>query len=303
MLPLYEIDFSTLFYANGDSLPTWSDGVPTVLGVSPPFFTTTGLRVLRGRALTASDIAAGNIAVVNETLARTSWPTADALGQCLRIGKNGPCFTIVGVVQDSRRAQLIEKPVRQMYVALQKSGDYAAESIVLRVPPKRATAVEVAARREVIAAIPGSEPRIRRLADTFAPQYRPWELGATLFSVFGVLALIVAAVGVFSTLSHDISQRRHDLGVRVALGATLPDMVRLVIGDGVRVVAIGTVTGVALAITGGRLIASLLYGVAPNDPLTVGLVGVLLLLVAILASTIPALRAARTDPLEALRAD
>jgi putative ABC transport system permease protein len=190
-----------------------------------------------------------------------------------------------------------------MYLVLSRSGGYSAASIVLRVSPTRATAVEALAAREVAAVFPGLEPRVRRMADVLAPQYRPWELGATLFSVFGFLALLVAAIGVFSTLSHDIGQRRQELGVRVALGATAADVVRLVLGNGLRVVLAGALVGSLLALVAGRLIASLLYGVAPNDPVALVTVVFLLLVVAATASVIPALRASRTDPLEALRAE
>ena len=303
MLPMYEIDISTLYYANGDSLPQWTDGAPTVIGVSPEFFTTTGLRLVRGRAFTASDIGPGNIAVVNETLARSAWPRDEAIGKCLRLGKAGRCVTIVGIVKDARRVQLIELPVRQMYIAMPTSGDYSAASIVVRVPPNRAAGLEPAARREIAAAFPGAEPQIRRMADILAPQYRPWELGATLFSIFGILALLVAAVGVFSTLSQDISQRRHELGVRLALGARARDVLQLVVGDGVRVVIVGAAAGAVLALAMGPLIASLLYGVAPRDAGALATVVVTLLVVATIASALPAWQASRTDPLEALRAD
>ena len=303
MVPMYEIDITTLFYPSGDSLPAWTDGAPTVIGVSPEFFATTGLRVLRGRRLTSSDIAVGNVAVVNETLARTAWPHDDPIGQCLRLGKQGPCVTIVGIAEDARRVQLIETPVRQMYLALRPSAEYSAHSVLLRVPPARSRAVELAARREVAAIFPGAEPHIRRMAQVLEPQYRPWELGATLFTVFGVLALVVAAIGVFSTLSHDTSERRHELGVRVALGAGAADVVKLVLGDGLRVVIVGAVLGTLLALFGARLVASILYGVAPRDPVILGTVILILLFVAIAASLIPAWRACRTDPLEALRSD
>jgi ABC-type antimicrobial peptide transport system permease subunit len=141
------------------------------------------------------------------------------------------------------------------------------------------------------------------MSEVLAPQYRPWELGATLFSIFGLLALIVAAVGVFSTLSHEIGQRRHELGVRVALGATVGDILKLVLGEGVRVVVIGAVVGALLAVAAGRLVASLLYGVEPRDPLALATVAGVLVLVAVMAAVIPAWRASRTDPLEAFRAD
>ena len=303
MVPLYEIDITTLFYRSGDSLPAWTDGAPTVIGVSPEFFATTGLRVVRGRSLTSSDIAAGNVAVVNETLARTAWPRADAIGQCLRLSKTGPCVTVIGIAEDARRAQLIETPVRQMYIALRPSAEYSAHSILLRVPPAHSAAVELAARREVAALFPGAEPHIRRMAEVLEPQYRPWELGATLFTVFGLLALVVAAIGVFSTLSHDSSQRRHELGVRVALGARAADVVRLILADGIRVVILGAALGTLLSLVGGRLVSSILYGVAPRDPVVLATVILILLLVATVASVIPAWRASRIDPMEALRAD
>jgi putative ABC transport system permease protein len=108
---------------------------------------------------------------------------------------------------------------------------------------------------------------------------------------------------VFSTLLHEISQRRHELGVRAALGASMVAIVRLVIGDGLRVVLVGAVLGTLLALAGGRLVASVLYGVAPHDPSALVVVVVVLLVVGALASAIPAWRASRTDPLEAFRAD
>jgi predicted permease len=303
MLPMYEIDFSMLFYANGDSLPPWSDGAPTVIGVSPEFFATTGLRLLRGRSLTSSDIRTGNVAVVNQTLARSTWPNEEPLGQCLRLGKSGPCVNVVGVVEDSRRVQLIEPSVRQMYLAMRDSGNYSAGGILIRVPPDRAVRVEREVKGEVAVLFPGVEAHVRRMSDVLAPQYRPWELGATLFSIFGLLALLVAAVGVFSTLSHDIGQRRHELGVRVALGASVGDIVKLVLGDGLRVVLIGAAVGSLLALAAGRLIASLLYGVAPRDPLALVTVAAVLVVVGAAAAIVPAWRASRTDPLEAIRTD
>ena len=302
MLPMYEIDISMLFYANGDSLPPWSDGAPTVIGVSPEFLATTGLRLLRGRALTSSDVP-GEVAVVNQTLARSTWPNGEAMGQCLRLGKAGPCVTIVGVVEDSRRVQLIEPAVRQMYLAMRDSGDYSAGGILVRVPPERAAGIEREVKGAVTNLFPGIDAKVRRMSDVLAPQYRPWELGATLFTIFGLLALIVAAVGVFSTLSHDIGQRRHELGVRVALGASVSDVVKLVLGDGIRVVTIGTAVGLLLALAGGRLVASLLYGVAPRDPLALATVAGALIIVGAAAGVVPAWRASRTDPLEAIRAD
>ena len=304
MLPMYSLSFTTLYYANGDTLPQWNDGAPGVTAVSPEFFATTGMRLLRGRGFTEHDVSVGGVAVINDVLARTTWPHEDALGKCIRRAtQTAPCTTVIGIVEDARRTRLIEDPVRQVYLPLPRSGPDAWGTVVVRVPPSRAGAVELAARREVPTIVPGAHVEVLRMANILAPQYHPWELGATLFTIFGLLALIVAAVGVFSTLIHEIGQRRHELGVRAALGAGVIDIVRLVVGDGVRVVLIGAALGILLALAGGRLIASLLYGVAANDLSVYVLVTVILVAVGTLASALPAWRASRADPLEALRVE
>jgi putative ABC transport system permease protein len=303
MPPMYGFSFAAIFYANGDSLPKWTDGVPGVTHVSPDYFATIGLPLLRGRGFTAGDAKTGNVAVVNQTFARNAWPHDEAIGQCVRVnGPTKPCLTIIGIVGDARRDELLEKPVRQLYEP-STSADGAAGWVIVRVPPNRAGGVDLAARRAVTTLFPGADATVIKMADLLAPRYRPWELGAILFTVFGLLALVVAAMGVFSALSHDVSQRRHELGVRAALGATIKDIVMLVIGSGVRVVAIGAVAGCALAIAGGRLVASLLYGVTPSDPMLLSLVTVVLLGVAMAAAAIPAWRASRADPMDALRSD
>ncbi len=304
MSPMYGFSFSSVFYASGDTLPKWSDGVPNITAVSPEYFATVGLPLVRGRNLTASDARNGGVAIVNNTLARSSWPHAEAIGQCLRIGKpSAPCLTVIGVVGDARRALVLEEPVRHVYVPASRTGDYAPGYVILRVPPDQAARVELVARKEAAAIFPGAEVGLIRMADVLAPQYRPWQLGATLFTVFGLLALVVAGVGVFSTLSHEVSQRRHELGVRAALGATFADIVGLVVGQGIRVAVVGALLGLLLALAGGRLVASLLYGVTPSDPWSLAIVVVILVLVAAVASSIPAWRASRANPLEALRAD
>jgi putative ABC transport system permease protein len=305
MSPMYGFSFNTVFYSTGDSLPKWSDGVPNVTAVSPDYFATVGLRLVRGRALTATDVENGGVAIVNRTLARSSWPHAEPIGQCLRIGNpSAPCVTVIGVVEDARRSQVLEDPVRQVYVPPSRTGDSSPDDfVIVRVDPAQAVRLEIVAREEVARMFPGAEGAVIRMADVLAPQYQPWELGATLFTVFGLLALIVAAVGIFSTLSHEVNQRRHELGVRAALGASATDIVRLVVRQGLRVTMTGALVGVVLALAGGRLVASLLYGVAPHDPAVIALVSVMLVVVAGAASALPAWRASRTDPMEALRAE
>jgi ABC-type antimicrobial peptide transport system permease subunit len=134
-------------------------------------------------------------------------------------------------------------------------------------------------------------------------QLRPWRLGAALFTVFGALALAVAAVGVYSVIAYSVSQRTHEMGVRIALGARAADVLRLVVREGARVLLIGIALGVGTALAAGKLIASLLYGVTPRDPVVMVFAALVLIAVGVVASLVPAWRAARADPLVALRAD
>ena len=135
------------------------------------------------------------------------------------------------------------------------------------------------------------------------PEYRPWRLGATLFSGLGVLAMVVAMLGIYSTTSYGVAQRTHEFGVRMALGARVGDVVRQVLDEGLRTVATGVALGVLLSLAAGRLVAALLYGIAPRDPAVLVIVSTGLMAVSVLAALIPAWRAARADPILALRAD
>jgi ABC-type antimicrobial peptide transport system permease subunit len=152
-------------------------------------------------------------------------------------------------------------------------------------------------------AFPGATADVITMAQAMEPEYRPWRLGATLFTLFGCLALIVAAIGIFSTVSYAVSQRAHEFGVRAALGASVSDVLRQVLGEGLRTVAVGVVAGLLLAAAAGRLIASLLYGITPGDPAVMVSVAVVLFVIATIAALAPAWRAARADPVTALRAD
>ena len=132
---------------------------------------------------------------------------------------------------------------------------------------------------------------------------RPWQLGAVLFTAFGVLALVVAAIGIYSVVSYTVSQRVHEMGVRIALGARVGDILSLVTGESSRVVGLGVLLGVGAALLLGRLVASLLYGISARDPVILTTSALVLFAIGVAASLVPALRAARVDPVSALRAD
>jgi putative ABC transport system permease protein len=150
---------------------------------------------------------------------------------------------------------------------------------------------------------PNGSPKVKRMVEYLEPEYRPYRLGATLFTAFGILALVVAVVGIYSTVSYAVSQRTHEFGVRIALGAQLRDVIGLVVGQELRVIGTGALVGIALALAGGRFIASLLYGIAPSDPLTIAIVTAVLLVAGVAASLGPAWRAGRADPVSVLRDD
>ena len=165
---------------------------------------------------------------------------------------------------------------------------------------------EVAAT--VRAAIRGSRPGIKTLdvkpfLDLLDPEVRPYRLGTTMFGVFGVLALVLAGVGLYAVISFGVTRRTRELGIRAALGARVEDVVGLVLGEGVRVTMVGVAVGALLALALGRMVEALLFDASPRDPGVFAVASASLVLVAVLASVVPAWRAARVDPMTALRDD
>jgi putative ABC transport system permease protein len=274
--------------------------------VSPGYFLTAGTRLIRGAGFPAGSGAGGSSSVVvNDAMARALWPGQDPIGHCVRFWKpDAPCSNVTGVVATARWGAVIEESTPQFYLSLTSMPfDYGARSrvLVVRAPAADMARVTGIVRTALREAFPDGTPRIQTMAAVLEPGYRPWRLGATLFSIFGVLAAIVAVMGVFSTVSYGVGQRTHEFGVRVALGAQLSDIVRHGLGEGLRAVSLGIAGGIALALLTGRLVASLLYGVRPGDPVTIVVVAAGLLFAATAAALIPALRAGRVDPVAALR--
>ncbi|MFN2400126.1 MAG: FtsX-like permease family protein, partial [Gemmatimonadaceae bacterium] len=272
--------------------------------VSTEYFRTMGTRILRGRGLTSADRAgAVRVAIVSATAAHTIWPGQDPLGKCVKDGSDTvPCRYVVGVAEDIRRG-FDEGPGRNVYFSAAQHLSPNWASLFVRTRGEARLQVEPV-RRELQRMMPGSGfVKAQSLLDIIDPNVRPWRLGATMFSLFGVLALFVAALGLYSVIAYDVAQRTHELGVRVALGASSRHILRLVVGSGVRVTAVGMVLGAGLAAFTGKYIKPLLYEISPSDPLT--FIGVLLalLIVAVAASLVPGLRATKVDPNVALRAD
>ncbi len=305
MRPKWGMAF-TNYYIEGDTagrrLP---EGIYTA--VSSRFFATTGMRVLRGSSF--GETGGGEAAfpvVVNEAMARGLWPGLDPIGRCVRFKEpTAQCATVVGVAQNAIVSSINEESQPQFYLSLEHPPmkTFSAPEIIVRADPQQVANVQVALRQLLRAEFPGAIPQINTMKEAMAPEYRPWDLGAKLFTLFGVLALVVAAIGTYSTVAYTVSQRTHEFGVRVALGARAADVIRLVVAEGLRTALIGTVAGVLLALAAGRAVAALLYGIGPRDPVTLAVVAAVLLVIVVLASIVPAWRAARADPVEALRTE
>ena len=271
--------------------------------ISPSYFATTGTRILRGREIDDADrLGATRVAVISEAAAATIWPGEEALGRCIKVGADtAPCTTVVGIAQDIRRS-FDEGPARHVYLPFNQSV-FLGASLFVRSRGPAELQLE-ATRRALQTVMPGTAfVGARSLQGLVDPSIRPWRLGATILTLFGLLALVVAAVGLYSVITYNVTQRQHEIGVRVALGAQRPDVLRLVIGQGVRVIAIGTAVGVSIALSVTRFLEPLLFDVSERDPATFGFVVAVLLVVAAGASLIPALRASRVDPIIAIRAE
>jgi predicted permease len=286
-----------------DSLPRTRAGGAYIHAVTGGYFETLGLELLRGREIRDSDDteSAPRVAVVNETMAGLVWPDGDALGGCLIIQEE-PCATVVGVVEDHNRFDLTEEESMHYYVPLTRAPHpWPPSRLMVRTAAPAALAPVI--RREL-----GSVPGLRLVAaepfrDVVDPSYRSWRLGATLFSAFGLLALLVASVGLYSVLAFDVAERRAEMGIRAALGATRNRLVGSVLVSGVRPAALGVLLGLAASAYGAWAARDLLFGTPPYAPAAFIPAAGAMLVVAAAASGIPAWRAAKVDPNEALRAD
>jgi predicted permease len=308
-LPMYAFSFEKIFLPGMDSLPTTGAfGYPIISVVSPEYFSTTGITIRRGRSFTAGDRAGAELVVViNETMARTYWPKGDELGSCVMlVERMAPCRRVVGIATDAHIGHVIEEPSPQYYVPLaQAPGNRGeANAIVIRARHHRTATAATAVMREMRSELGGSATPDVRLMDTWlAREFHQWTLGASLVSGAGILALLVAAVGIYSTVAYMVGQRTHEIGVRIALGARSANIVRVVLGRGIGIVVAGIAVGLLATLAMGKLVASLLYGVSPRDPVVLGIVALVLLVAAVAACLVPALRAARVDPMETLRAE
>jgi putative ABC transport system permease protein len=242
------------------------------------------------------------VAVINETMARRYFPGEDPVGRRLNLGDPAkiPWITIIGVVGDARTGGLDKEPYPQMYVPAAQQPQRAG-TFVARTSGDPAS-ITPALRRE-LAAMDKNLPlyNVRTMEQVLSDSISRRRFQMILIVAFAGVGMLLAAVGIYGVISYSVAQRRHEIGVRMALGARAADILRLVVGQGLGLTLAGVGLGLAGAFVLTRVLASLLYGVSATDPLTFACVSLALLGVAMLACLVPARRATKVDPMIALR--
>jgi len=273
--------------------------------VSPDYFATMGTRLLRGRLFTDADGPnAPRAMIVSEGMGKVLWPGKDPIGQCIRVNADTmPCTYVVGIAEDIKQQSLAADTGSFYYYLPSAQFNPQNAGLFVRVKGDADTFKE-AVRRRLQHEMPGaSYVTLTPLSEIIGGQTRSWHLGATMFVVFGALALVLAAIGLYSVIAYNVAQRTHELGVRVAIGAQARDLIRLVVVEGLRLAVVGVAIGVAAAFVAARWLKPLLFQESPRDPFVFAAVTFVLVGTAVAASWIPARRASRVDPMVALRAE
>ncbi|NKB88473.1 MAG: FtsX-like permease family protein [Acidobacteria bacterium] len=297
--------FGMSVYVDGlDEIPELPGGGPFIHVVSDGYFATVGTDIMRGEAISALHIASeAQVTVIGESTAAALWPAGNAIGQCARIG--GPedqCYEVIGIAEDVHQRGYREPPSMVFYLPFGVPKQFFGPSLVVR--SSRGGLTESALAAEISRAVPGVDyVEVRRLDTFLEAEIRPWKLGAVMLSMVAVLAIIMSLAGVFGVLTYVVAQRRREIGVRMALGATAGAVRGLVLRRGVVTGIVGVALGFAAVLVGSRWLTPLLFETPVGDPLVMGLTGLGLVLSSVGACLLPAVQASRVDPASSLRAD
>jgi len=300
---------------NGDSITISIEGRPdpppdqrpdvVTRVISPRYFATMGIQLLQGREFTERDRAdSPGVVVISEKTARHFWPGENPIGKRLKPGSSGnrrPWLEIVGVVKDVRQIELTAEPKLQMYLPYEQADFFQPNALVVRTnidPVSLAATV-----RKTVWDIDKDQPvsNISSMEQVLSESVARQRFSTLLLGIFATLALILAAVGIYGVMSYSVAQRTHEIGIRMALGAQRTDVLKLTLSQGLRLVLIGVIAGLAAAVMLTRVMSSLLFGVSATDPVTFATIVLVLMSAALLANYIPALRATKVDPMVALR--
>jgi putative ABC transport system permease protein len=290
-----------------DSVPRSTDGAaPYFDAVDADYFATMGVAIVRGRAFTNADVLTGApVTIVNEEMARRTWPGEEAVGKCLQIGGDErPCSAVVGVARNTRRQALFEEAVPlQFYSPLGTEGASHRNKRTLFVRMRvNDAAMRNAVRTTLQAAIPNLPfVSVSPMRDLLSADVRAWEMGTTMFAAFGVAALFLVAIGWYASLGYEVDQRRREVGIRLALGALPGSVLRSFVWRGAYIALIGLAVGIGVVTMSLRWVQEFLYQVSPANPVVCMAVAGTLVLTTVVATFLPARRAALTDAASTLR--
>jgi predicted permease len=267
--------------------------------VGEGYFATIGIPIVTGREFTRNDDEnAPPVAIVNETMAAKYWPGKDAVGQRLKV--KDKWMEVVGVAKNANYQNMLETPKSFFYVPVRQN--FSVQNGFIIRTDQSATAMMNSLAREIHALDPNLAPldtiSLQQQVDRMSYTQR---LAVALLAIFGGMALFLAAIGLYAVISYSVSQSTREFGVRIALGADAGDVLRLIFSQGLRLTTIGLIIGTVAALLLTRLMENLLYKVSPRDPLAFASAFVIMTVVALVACFLPAWRATRIDPAQALR--
>ena len=271
--------------------------------ITSDYFRTMGMRLVRGRAFTEQETWEGGSIIVNQAFARRFFGDEDPIGQRVKVGYDRAWLTVVGVVQDTTQNSVDTETIEEMFVSYVNGANPSVVrmNFVVRAagdPASLAGAVREEIRRGDPALPVSNVATMRALADRVLS---PARFNLVLLTLFAAVALVLALIGIYGVMNYTVTQRTHEMGIRLALGARATDVLKLVVGQGMMLALVGVGLGLIGAFAVTRVMASLLYGVSATDPLTFALITLLLVAVALLACYVPARRATKVDPMVALR--
>jgi len=281
---------------------------PSLDFVDADFMRAAGFRPVAGRLLTPADNFA-TVTILTESLARALFPAGDVLGRCVHVREpSSPCREIVGVVRDLKW-DVAAPSIYRAFIPLPQAWTTPPRALIPNFLFVRMAATagpsDVQRLHSTLTSVLShpDEMSVLRMSVLLAPQLRPWRVAATLFLVLGSLGLVAAAAGIYGLVAYDITQRRREFGVRIALGARAVHLVRVVVGSGLRVVFMGIGAGILIALGVGRVMSSVLFATTPYDLVVLVVTALALAAAATLASLLPAWRAVRVNPAEVLSAE
>ncbi len=302
-IPFRSTSSTSLFVAGIDSVRRL--GRFTYQTASPEYFATMGTRILRGRAFDERDReGTERVAVVSAAMAEVLWPDQDAIGKQMRVGSDTAGYTtVVGIAEDAAQNQLAGDDRFRYYLPMAQYRPARASYMLARVKGDP-LAVGETIRKALQPLMPGDAyVTTQPMREIISGQQRSWRFGATMFLAFGVLALVVAAIGLSGVIAYNVAQRMHELGVRVALGAQPGDLLRLVLRQGLLVSVAGIAAGIVIALVLSSRVQPLLFQQSARDPAVIALVCATLVAVPLIASAAPAMRASKADARGTLQSD